>query len=156
MAPCGTVPMGEERCYDASVRRLLLIVLLLQLLTTRVAAADAWWGADKAYHLSLSFAFAGTCYAALALLSSDRQLVRLGLSASLALAPGVAKEIYDSGRPGNGFSGRDLTWDIVGVVAGSLAGLGVELLVRRLRARPAARRVELDVGHAGAQVGIIF
>jgi uncharacterized protein YfiM (DUF2279 family) len=132
-------------------------VVVLQLLSSaHDAAADSWWGADKAAHLSLSFAFAGACYAALALLSSDGQVVRLALSASLALAPGVAKEIYDSGRPRNSFSGRDLTWDIVGVVAGSLAGWGVELIVRRLRAARGRSRVELAPGHAGAQLRLTF
>jgi putative lipoprotein len=99
------------------------------------AAADGWWGADKASHLGISFALGASAYGGLALAGKDVRVVRLLLSVGLALAPGLAKEIYDSGQPGNSFSARDLTWDLVGAVTGSLVALTVELVIRRWVAR---------------------
>ena len=113
------------------------------------ALADDWWGADKAYHLAASFALAGAVYGGLALASKDGPAVRLALSASLALVPGIAKEIYDSGQPRNAFSLRDLTWDLAGVVLGVAAGLGVELAVLRLQSRRARASPRVALGVAG-------
>ena len=141
-----------------STRRSLALALALALAASAPAraAADDWWGADKAYHLGASFAIAGAVYGGLALSSKDGPAVRLVLSATLALVPGVAKEIYDSGQPGNSFSLRDLTWDLVGVVLGVAAGLGVELAVLRLRARRSRASPRVALGIAGRGAGLCW
>ena len=127
----------------------LSLTLALALSAPARAQADDWWGADKAYHLAVSFALAGAVYGGLALSSKDGPAVRVALSATLALVPGIAKEIYDAGQPHNAFSLRDLTWDLVGVVLGVAAGIGVELAVLRLRARRALASPRFALGSAG-------
>ncbi len=126
----------------------LVLVLVLSLLAEAPARADDWWGSDKAKHLSVSLAMSAGWYTGLTLLGRDPRPQRLILGSGLALLPGLLKEIYDSGRPGNRFSGKDLTWDVVGVVSGGLLALGVELLITRWAARRARQAAPTLAGAA--------
>lgn len=92
----------------------------------RAAEADPWFGHDKALHFSISAALAGGGYGATAALSDARSW-RLPVGATIALAAGVGKELYDLSGRGDP-SWRDLTWD----VAGTVTGLAVAWLIDRL------------------------
>lgn len=107
--------------------------LLLSMFAAAPARADSWWGVDKGEHLALSFGMATGWSTALWLLGDDPPLVRAALSTSLSLIPGLMKELYDSGRHGNSFSSKDLTWDLIGAVTGTLSVLGIEYLIKWLR-----------------------
>jgi uncharacterized protein YfiM (DUF2279 family) len=131
-------------------RAALAVALLLSGLppASSRARADDLFGKDKALHLSVSFALGSAAQAGLWLLGNDPRPVRLGLGFGLALLPGLAKEIWDAGRPGNHFSGLDLLWDAVGAALGNAAVLGLDLLLARRRAaatRSAPRRVSLGL-----------
>jgi putative lipoprotein len=82
----------------------------------RAADPDPWLGRDKALHFGASAVIAGGGYAGAALLT-PRTPVRLASGASLALAAGVGKEVYDRYSGGDA-SFRDLTWDVVGTATG--------------------------------------
>lgn len=114
-----------------------LLVLLFVLCPSpfRFARAEPAWGSDKAAHLTVSFGLGAGWYGGLRLLGRDPQGLRLAFSATLAFLPGLLKETYDAGRPGNRFSGVDLAWDAAGAVSGALIALGIDWLIGRLRAR---------------------
>jgi len=123
-------------------RPLATLLALTLLLGARPAAwAEPAWGVDKAEHLGVSLALSGTAYAGLRLLGRDPPALRVAFSVGLALLPGVLKELYDAGRPGNRFSGLDLTWDAVGALSGALVALGVDLLLTRWLRQERASRV---------------
>jgi uncharacterized protein YfiM (DUF2279 family) len=101
---------------------LVLLVLLLHLLARPCRAsdrddADPWWGKDKTLHFSASALLAVDGYAAASLVS-NREDVRAGAGALLALTAGAAKEVCDRYAGGNP-SLRDLTWDVVGAATGT-------------------------------------
>ena len=127
------------------------IPILMLLLCAPAAghAAEPLWDADKPLHLGLSAALGGGIYAALTIWSDQRRPARLLLSTSLALLPGLGKEIYDAGQPGNRFSHADMLWNLVGALAGAGIGLGVDLLVEHARGPPAVR---VSVAGPGAVV----
>jgi putative lipoprotein len=62
--------------------------------------------------------FAGDGYAG-ASVFTKRESARVGVGASLAIAAGAAKEVYDRYSGGDP-SRRDLTWDVVGATTGAL------------------------------------
>jgi putative lipoprotein len=87
----------------------------------RAAAADPWFGDDKARHFCASIALAGGGYALGSLATNDfRQ--RLAVGAAVALGAGLAKEAFDAAGYGTP-SVRDLVWDVLG----TSAGLGLSL-----------------------------
>lgn len=124
--------------------------------TCRSAGADPWWGEDKAKHLGVGLALGGASYGGLWLLGDDRPVVRLGLSCFVAVLPGVAKELYDMGQPGNIFSYRDLVWTGVGALLGSGAVFAVNLLLERLTLRSGTARVQLVPAGPGAGLRVVF
>jgi len=117
----------------------------------RPAQAEPGTGADKAAHAGVSAALGAGSYALLWALGDDPPALRLGLAAAMGFLPGVAKEIYDAGQPGNRFSGADLFWDGVGAAAGSAA---LWLIERLVGSRP--RAVACAVGPGGLRVGARF
>lgn len=125
------------------VRRAVSATVLASVLggpaPARAQTADAWFGADKALHFSVSAVLAGTGYGGAALFT-DRTAVRLGAGAGLALSLGVVKEALDAAGAGNP-SWRDLTWDVLGTGVGVLASWLIDELVRSLDPpRPARAR----------------
>jgi len=78
-------------------------------------ARDAWFGRDKADHLTVSAALTAAQYYALhreSELSSRRSLQAAALS---TLVLGVAKEIYDATARRRCASAKDLAADVLGV-----------------------------------------
>lgn len=109
--------------------------LCLLLLASRADAQDRFLGVDKLQHFALSAALAAAWYGTLTLLGDDPRPVRLAFSAALALAPGLLKELHDSGRPGKAFSPADLAWDLIGAATGSLVALALDWILTRPRDR---------------------
>lgn len=75
---------------------------------------DAWFGQDKIKHFTVS-AWIGTI-TTLQFQSeniSRRDAVNSGIV--LSLAAGIGKEIFDSTKPDNIFSYKDLVWDALGI-----------------------------------------
>ena len=88
-------------------------------------AGDPWWGDDKAKH----FAVCGLAGAAGALAArqadgSDGQAFGIGMGVAVGL--GAGKETYDDRIKGTYFSGKDLVWDLLGGLAGSLVVVGMD------------------------------
>ena len=56
------------------------------------------------------------------------------VGASLALAAGIGKELWDLGGHGDA-SWKDLTWDAVGTATGVLTARAIDWVVGRVRER---------------------
>jgi len=89
--------------------------------SSRIPVQDAWLASDKAFHLASSaFLAAGGFY----FLHEEQNLERdksLLISASVSLAIGIGKEIYDRRHPRHVASWKDLVAD--------LAGIGLTILI---------------------------
>ena len=88
------------------------------------ADEDRWLGRDKGLHAAASAAIAAGGYAA-STPWIDSRAGRAAIGASLALAAGAGKEIWDAGREGGDPSWKDLAWDAIGTAV----GVGLALLV---------------------------
>jgi putative lipoprotein len=99
------------------------------------ADPDPWFGRDKALHFTISAGLASAGYGVTAAIADDRAW-RLPVGATVALAAGVGKELYDLTGRGDA-SWRDLTWDVLGTAT----GLGVAWLIDHL--------VHLHLGRRG-------
>lgn len=101
-------------------------VIVLALLSTP-AAADDWWGSDKALHFGVSVGLGAAGYSVGALLSESR-IDRTAAGVLGALTAGVLKELVDglgAGQP----SLKDLTWDLIGSTAGAVVGWVIDRFV---------------------------
>jgi uncharacterized protein YfiM (DUF2279 family) len=87
--------------------------------TEKVIYDDRWLARDKASHLALSAALVGFSYHLLRYEHHKQRTSSRNLAVGLSLGLGLAKETGDASRPGNHFSCRDLTADLLG------AGLGI-------------------------------
>lgn len=119
------------RC--AATRLALVVVAALALLAPRAASAqsapdpDPWWGPDKALHLGLSAAIAGTGYGIAAAFTESRPL-RLLIGGSAGLLAGTAKELLDLAGLGDP-SWKDFTWDVIGTACGVLVAFLLDAFV---------------------------
>ena len=93
--------------------------------------ADPWFGRDKALHFAASATIATAGYGGAALLTDDRT-ARVVAGASLALAAGIGKELWDLSGHGDA-SWKDLTWDAVGTATGVLTARAIDWVVGRVR-----------------------
>ena len=84
----------------------------------QAAEPDPLFGRDKAMHFSVSVALAGNAYADSSAFTK-RTGIRVLSGVGVGLAAGIAKELADQ-YGGRGLSWRDLTWDAVGTVTGTL------------------------------------
>jgi putative lipoprotein len=86
---------------------------------------------DDRLHLGLSSLIAFGTYGVVALVD-ERESLRVGIGAAVALGAGIAKELWDLSGRGDP-SWRDLGFDLVGTGIGLLAGWLLGLVVRRVR-----------------------
>lgn len=86
---------------------------------------------DDRLHLGLSTLIAFGTYGVVALFD-EREPLRVGVGAAVALAAGIAKELWDLSGRGDP-SWRDLAFDVVGTGIGLLAGWLLGLLIRHAR-----------------------
>jgi len=110
---------------------LVLSVAMLLASKVRAQEADPWFGRDKALHFAASASLATVAYAGTSLVTDDR-VTRIVAAATVALAAGVIKEVWDLTGHGDA-SWRDLTWDIVGTTTGVLFAYGIDWAIARLR-----------------------
>jgi uncharacterized protein YfiM (DUF2279 family) len=104
---------------------LLLPVLFFSGCASFHHPGDAWWGEDKAKHVVASGLIgAGATALALNNDSGDGESVIIGVAVSAAV--GAGKETYDRNIKGTYWSGKDLAWDILGSLLGSLIVVGTD------------------------------
>jgi putative lipoprotein len=103
------------------VRQLFSICLVVNLVYAQAAVVhqDAWFGADKIKHFFMSAFIESVTYSALQAARVNHRAA-FGGAVGVTLAFGVGREIHDKRTPGNIFSVRDLTWDVVGTTAGAV------------------------------------
>lgn len=86
---------------------------------------------DDRLHLGLSSLIAFGAYGVVALVD-ERDWVRVSVGGAVALAAGIAKELWDLSGRGDP-SWRDFGFDVIGTGVGLLAGWLLGLLVRHVR-----------------------
>lgn len=91
----------------------LVLLVVLGCAGDPASPGDRWIAEDKAQHFTLSFSATLLGYGS-ARMVLDREPA-LAAAGAAALTLGVAKEISDA-RAGGAFSGRDLTWNVAGIV----------------------------------------
>jgi uncharacterized protein YfiM (DUF2279 family) len=101
----------------------------------RARAEDDWLRRDKGLHFSASVAIAAGGYG-LSSIWLERPGYRALAGAGLALSAGIGKEIWDASGHGD-FSGKDLTWDLIGTATGVGVAYLVDWSVQRVRAKRA-------------------
>jgi len=89
------------------------------------AAADPWWGRDKALHLGVSTGLAATGYG-VSSLWLDRSWQRASAGAAFSLTLGVGKELADWAGYGTP-SYKDLLYDVAGTALGVTLAYLVDL-----------------------------
>jgi uncharacterized protein YfiM (DUF2279 family) len=94
------------------------LLLVFSLHTGSPAPADRWFAADKVKHFFASAFTQSVAFGAFRLTGQGRHGSLVG-AASVAAAVGIGKEIYDL-KTGGDASFKDLAWDGVGIVAGSV------------------------------------
>lgn len=101
----------EARQLRECMSKLIAVCALLAW-ATAANAQDSWNGADKPKHIAAS--------AISALIVESLWAEELPLTArfSLAMVPGVIKELADMRRGGSGFSWKDIGADAIGVASG--------------------------------------
>jgi uncharacterized protein YfiM (DUF2279 family) len=79
---------------------------------------DSWTGWDKVGHLGFSAVLSSIFYQAYHQQFHNPHKPSVCFSAGFTFSLGIGKEIYDSTRPQNKFSYKDLVFDILGITAG--------------------------------------
>jgi uncharacterized protein YfiM (DUF2279 family) len=102
------------------MNQLVGLCLAVNIVYAQAAAPrDSWFGIDKIKHFFISAFIESVSYSALQAARVNRRPAlagAIGVTASI----GVAREIHDKRKPGNRFSYRDLTWDALGIGAGTV------------------------------------
>ncbi len=81
---------------------------------------DKWLALDKFYHLAVSFSLVGSTYHLLANRLGVKESYSTTGTITGVFGLGIAKEVYDSSRPDDRFSYRDLIFDLLGIGLGYL------------------------------------
>jgi uncharacterized protein YfiM (DUF2279 family) len=119
---------GKQSCFDGRFAsglfsRTLALLIVAALWPFSIAMAeirqDSWVGMDKANHFGVS-AQLGMFGASLAGKSAD-SADQILYGTLIGALPGLAKEIYDIGRPGSTASIKDMAWNLLGAAAGSMS-----------------------------------
>jgi len=101
---------------------MLSLSLALNLFYGQMAApqphADAWFGIDKVKHFFISAFIESLSYGALQAARVHHRSAVAG-AIGITIGFGLGRELHDQRTPGNIFSVRDLTWDIIGTGAGA-------------------------------------
>lgn len=99
---------------------------------------DPWFGPDKALHFGASAAIAGAGYGISAPFFEHSRLPPLLIGGGVGVLAGVGKELYDATGRGDP-SAKDLVWDGLGITAGLLVAVGVDLAIRGWSLAPEGR-----------------
>lgn len=110
MQPIDVLSKAER----VALRSMVSALIAMGVTVPSGAQADEWTGADKTRHMAVSAAFGGIARAV-----TTNKLAAFGL----AMAPGIAKEIYDSQhKDRHTASVKDLAADAVGAAIGVYVG----------------------------------
>ena len=102
------------------MNRLLSLSLAVNLIYAQAAVVrDSWFSPDKIKHFFMSAFIESLTYSALQAARVNHRPALAG-AIGVTMAVGVGREIHDKRTPGNIFSVRDLTWDVVGATAGAV------------------------------------
>ena len=102
------------------MNQILALCLATNLVFAQTAVArDRWFGVDKIKHFFISAFIESMTYSALQAAHVKRRPALTG-AIGVAAAVGVGRELHDRKKSGNRFSYRDLTWDALGIGAGTL------------------------------------
>lgn len=93
------------------------LVLALSLSIGGGQAGDKWIAPDKLKHFFMSAFIESASYSALRTVRVNHHDALVS-AAGIAVSAGIAKEMHDSWTQ-EGFSMRDLTWDLAGTAAGA-------------------------------------
>lgn len=77
--------------------------------------ADSWLGEDKFKHFAMSFGITSFAFVGARLITDRAGSIAVGIGTGVVA--GVMKEVFDR-RHQRSLSGRDLTWDALGVALG--------------------------------------
>ena len=101
---------------------LLSLCLAVNIVYGQIAAPqphpDAWFGIDKVKHFFMSAFIESVSYSLLQAAGARYKPAMAG-AIGITIGFGVGREIHDKLTPGNIFSVRDLTWDVIGTGAGA-------------------------------------
>jgi putative lipoprotein len=102
---------------------------------------DSWVGMDKANHFGVSapLGMFGASMAGKSADSADQFLYGTLIGA----LPGIAKEIYDIGRPGSTASLKDMAWNLLGAATGSMSSRWFAVTPMTYRDRVDGLRVQI-------------
>jgi putative lipoprotein len=105
------------------VNQIVSVCLAINIIYAQAAAPqrhpDAWFGIDKIKHFFMSAFIESVSYSALQAAHVHRRSA-MNAAVGITLGAGLGREIHDQRTPGNIFSVRDLTWDVIGAGAGAL------------------------------------
>ena len=102
------------------MNQILSLCLAVNLMYAQTAAArDSWFGIDKIKHFFLSAFVESVSFSALQAAGVNRSAAMAG-GIGAAAAVGIGRELHDRRTPGKFFSYRDLTWDALGITAGTI------------------------------------
>jgi uncharacterized protein YfiM (DUF2279 family) len=102
------------------VNQILALSLATNLVFAQTAVVrDSWFGIDKIKHFFISAFVESISYSALQAAHVKRRPALAG-AIGFTAAIGVAREIHDRKKPSNRFSYKDLTWDALGIGAGTM------------------------------------
>lgn len=90
---------------------------------------DPWLGPDKALHFGASALIAGAGYGISAPFFEHSRVPPLLIGGGVGVLAGVGKELYDLTGRGDP-SWKDLAWDGIGITAGLLVAVGLDLAIR--------------------------
>ena len=92
----------------------------LFLILISISSENAYGGDDKLKHFGVSSIFGAASESILHYKTKLKTTERIILGTTLGSLPGLAKELIDSTKAGNQFSGSDLAVDIAGAFLGSV------------------------------------
>ena len=90
------------------------------LILISISPENAFAGDDRLKHFGISSLFGAASESILHYKTNLNTSERIILGTTLGSLPGLAKEIIDSTKAGNQFSGSDLTVDIAGALLGAV------------------------------------
>ena len=100
----------------------IFICILLIFIVIPTSTKNAFAGDDKLLHFGFSSLFGAASESYLHYKTDLKAAERIILGTTLGTIPGLAKELIDSTKKGNHFSGGDLAADIAGVFVGAFIG----------------------------------
>lgn len=100
----------------------LFIWFILFFILISISNKNLFAGDDKFKHFGVSFIFGAASESIFHYKTTLKTSERIILSTLLGSLPGLTKELIDSTKKGNHFSGTDLAVDVGGAFLGAIAG----------------------------------